>query len=202
MLNSKILLASKATSSYCKNKYKTKPKKLCQFEYNVDDLAPGDATLLPQRHRYSHEYYKRQPLFQAGVGVHMHPKTYTLKSKNRGVMSIRRSVVNDTYKWVEMDHDIHKVHCTNFMKEHYKARNAAMQYNPTNNNVRQEYHVMRHLRRTAGDAEAMAPRFIHTWHQSVLREPHALERFQDPNMLHKCPEKLNGPVIRPQYVWD
>ena len=202
MLLTKILLASKATSSYCKNKYKTKAKKLCQFEYNIDDLAPGHTVLLPQRHRYSHEYHKRQPRYNAGVGVRMNPKVYTLYSRHQGALSIRRSVVNDSYKWVEMDYDIHKVHCTNFMQNRNKEQGTFLEYHPSNDNVRQEYHAMRHMRATEGDASAMRPKYIHKWHQSLQHEPHALERFQDPNMLHRCPEKLNGPLVKPQYAWE
>ncbi|KNH04779.1 GTP-binding protein [Perkinsela sp. CCAP 1560/4] len=202
MYFTKLLLASKATSSYCKNAYKSAKRRLVQFQYNVNDLAPGSSVLLPQRFRYDHRYFQRQPTYQAGEGVRMNRKTYTLKSKHRGVMTIRRSVVNDSYKWVEMDYDIHKAYCTKFMRKHYQDKNEFLHYHPENDNVRQEYHIMRWMNTNVPYKEITDPKYIYRWHEQIQQKPHPLERFQDPNMLAKCPEKLNGPVIRRRYVWD
>mmetsp|Transcript_29082 Transcript_29082/g.44988 ORF Transcript_29082/g.44988 Transcript_29082/m.44988 type:complete len:201 (-) Transcript_29082:113-715(-) len=200
MFSTKILIASKATSSYCKNAYKDGKRKLVQFQY--DDLAPSGTILLPQRHRYDHRYYKRLPRYNAGVGVKMSRKYLTLRSRHCGVMSIRRSVVNDSYKWVEMDYDIHKVYCTNFMHNYYRNRNQFLHYHPDNRDVRQEYHIMRWMNADRPYDAFTEPECITRWHQNIQRDPHPLELYQDPNILSKCPENSSGPIVRREFAWD
>ena len=42
----------------------------------------------------------------------------------------------------------------------------------------------------------------HAWLYEIQRPLGLTERYQDPNVLQRCPEKVTGPVIRPRYRWD
>eukprot|EP00759_Apiculatamorpha_spiralis_P057503 PhF_6_TR8680/c0_g1_i1/m.13590 len=189
--HTQVFHASKATSSYCKNRYYKVYKVLSQFQYDLNTPVRGKTLLTHQRNRFDHLYFVRDPLYKAGNGVHMDPKTYSLTSKHDGIMTLKKSVVRPNYyHWVEVDPDIQKHRQANYMRSYHKQSGAYNALNTDNTHVQQEIHILKH-----GGPKR--------WYQEVQRVMPLTEMYQDPNLLNKCPEVMvNRPLIKPKYVWE
>eukprot|EP00796_Vickermania_ingenoplastis_P004246 gene4246-3069_t len=162
-------LASKVTAGNARNQAGSPRQKAKLFHVIPGTPVTPAEKLKEQRRRYGQDRFSRRPEYLPGRNVRMDPNTFTLYATVKGVVSIRKSRINPSCKWLDVEPDIQKVRHTNEMRALLGQRGAASQMVPQNPAYREEWD------------EFQEPR----WRERVMRKVPATERFQDPNLFSR-----------------
>ncbi|KAG8341356.1 hypothetical protein ERJ75_000995500 [Trypanosoma vivax] len=177
------LHASKVTAGNARNQAGHPRRKAKLFNVIPDTPVTPIEKLKEQRRRYGQDRHSRLPLYKPGKNVRMDPNTYTLYATKKGVMTIRESRINPSYKWLDVEPDIQKVYRSRMMREALERRGMTSMAISWNSNYRSEYDVLR---------EPM-------WRERVMQLPRATERFKDPNLFCRGVVDVLCPLDRYSY---
>ncbi|AIN96536.1 hypothetical protein LPMP_131080 [Leishmania panamensis] len=169
--------ASKVTAGNARNQAGSPRRKAKIFHVIPGTPVTPVEKLKEQRRRFGQDRYSRQPEYRPGRNVRMDPNSFTLYATTKGVMTIRTSRINPSYKWLDVEPDIQKVFRSRCMRAALQARGKASMMVGDNVNYRAELdHVTE-------------PQ----WRERVMQVSKATERFQDPN----CFTRGLVPALRP-----
>lgn len=164
-----LSLASKVTAGNAKNQAGSPRQKAKIFHVIPGTPVSSVEKLKEQRRRFGQDRYSRQPEYRPGRNVRMDPNSFTLYATTKGVLSIRTSRINPSYKWLDVDPDIQKVYRSQQMRSALAARGKASMM------VRGNAHYTAELDRLEEPH----------WRERVMATAKATERFQDPNLLSR-----------------
>lgn len=159
--------ASKATSGNTRYQRRPPKKKPAQFHFIVGSFAKAGYMIRNQKSTYfASRKFEREPDFRAGENVTFLEKDYSLHAQRDGVMTVRHSKIDPTYKWVDIDPDIQKVKRTREMRAALGENASELtKHNPEYS--RTEMH------------DVNEP----NWRERVQAPVSVQERFRDPNLL-------------------
>lgn len=168
MLNYSCLrLASKVTAGNARNHAGTFRKKAKLFHVIPGTPVTPAEKLKEQRYRFGQDRLTRRPEFLPGRNVRMDPSTYTLYATVKGVVSIRTSSINPSYKWLDVEPDIQKVRQSGLMRTALDRQERASYLVPQNLHYKEEWDTFREK----------------NWRERVMKTIPATERFKDPNLF-------------------
>lgn len=176
-------LASKVTAGNAKNQAGSPRQKAKLFHVIPGTPVTPIEKLKEQRRRFGQDRYSRQPEYRPGRNVRMDPNSFTLYATTKGVMTIRASRINPSYKWLDVEPDIQKVYRSRQMREALAARGKASMMVEGNAHYKAE---LDHLEEPH-------------WRERVMQVPKATERFQDPNLLSRGLVSSLRPLSRYTY---
>ncbi|KAL7699292.1 hypothetical protein N2W54_002045 [Lotmaria passim] len=176
-------LASKVTAGNARNQAGSPRKKAKIFHVIPGTPVTPIEKLKEQRRRFGQDRYSRQPEYRPGRNVRMDPNTFTLYATTKGVMTIRTSRINPTYKWLDVEPDIQKVYRTQQMRAALAARGRASMMVEGNPHYTAELDNLEEPQ----------------WRERVMHVPKATERFQDPNLLSRGLVSSLRPLSRYTY---
>ncbi|KAG5509601.1 hypothetical protein JKF63_06306 [Porcisia hertigi] len=171
------LHASKVTAGNAKNQAGSPRQKAKIFHVIPGTPVTPVEKLKEQRRRFGQDRYSRQPEYRPGRNVRMDPNSFTLYATTKGVMSIRTSRINPSYKWLDVEPDIQKVHRSRCMRRALQARGKVSMMVTDNAHYRGELD------------RVTEPQ----WRERVMGALKTTERFQDPN----CFVRGLVPSLRP-----
>lgn len=170
--------ASKATGTAAANQASSPRRKVVQFQWHLGLPIGRNQLLKTQRCQYDHHHpYVREPAYHAGRYVKMHERKYHLTAVESGVMTIRKSKINSSYKWVDIEPDIQKVFRSAQIRKAL-GPNSVTNMTASNSNFVQELQ----------DFEEPQ------WRERVQHVPTPAERFVDPNLFTKGIKKDIDPI--------
>ncbi|EPY41129.1 hypothetical protein AGDE_02796 [Angomonas deanei] len=164
---STIALASKVTAGNAKNQAGSPRQKAKLFHVIPDTPVTPIEQLKEQRRRYGQDRYSRLPEYRPGRNVRMDPNTFTLYATKKGVMQIKKSKNNPSYKWLEVEPDIQKVYRSRQVREALRSRGEASYMVGTNEHYKAELD------------ELNEPH----WRERVMHVKKATNQFPDPNLF-------------------
>ncbi|CCW61830.1 unnamed protein product [Phytomonas sp. EM1] len=176
-------LASKVTGGSARNQAGTFRKKFKVFHVIPGTPVAPVEKLKEQRRRFGQDRYSRQPEYRPGRNVRMDPNTYTLYATVKGVVSIRTSRINPSYKWLDVEPDIQKVVRSRAMRQALQERGQASMLVASNPNYKAELDNFE-------DPQ---------WRERIMRLSKATKKLQDPNLFTQGHLQALDPPSRYSY---
>jgi len=174
------VLASKSSSGVCRNQVGHKLRRRnVGFKFLKDRPVPGGHVVLTQKWHWGDDKpWVRQPDYMPGKNVTLN-RTYDLTSTTPGVMSVRRSLMDPTKKWIDVEEDIDKV---------WRSRGLQKYFFETS----QLFSADREEELESNDPD---------WRLRVLKKASAAEKYVDPNLLVRGHVTSIDPTKREQEIF-